>query len=604
MKGKMRSQIGLALAVVGLCFAGAASPVRLDGALGERFDLTVTNNYLKLDLEKDFFAPFRARKDSGGFVGLGKLADAAVHLAWNSEDPKAIARKEEIVGFIIGNQLPDGYTGYFRPQSRMSALWDIHEMGFIIQGLLADWELFGNGKALEAAKRNVDYIIANWKGMPEGWEQTFITDRETTLGFGFGVARLYAATKDEKYRAFLRNERALDGWDQPIVVGRDKMIYGQAYGYLGTCLEQLELYRYDPSERYLRTSRRALDFMVKGDGLLIDGTGGIAECWTDDQDGEGCVGETCMVAFQLLFYDELIRLGVGDPALLGDLMERAILNALFAAQSRDGRRLRYYTPLNGVRKFWNGDLYCCPNNFRRAIGRLPEYVFYAKGADITANLYTACTAELDAGTAKVAIREETDYPKSGKVAFTLEPSVDASFSFNLRVPRWCAKPEVRINGRKVVYPYAPGQILRLPRVWRKGDKVECDFPMEVRTVRGRKRQAGRFAVMRGPVVYAMDTRKVDVFKDMHPWDVQTEMMMDPTRLEYRDGRIFAYVATQNWAVGVADVSVDGKIPDNVRRVELVPFADEDNTLTYFRAPNLNGTVTADDELFKGKPNEK
>ena len=75
------------------------------------------------------------------------------------------------------------------------------------------------------------------------------------------------------------------------------------------------------------------------------------------------------------------------------------------------------------------------------------------------------------------------------------------------------------------------------------------------------------------------------------------MMMDPTRLSYSDGKISAFVSTQNWAVGVDDVSVDGKVPENVRKVELVPFEDEDNTLTYFRAPNIRGSGCVEDELF-------
>ena len=152
----------------------------------------------------------------------------------------------------------------------------------------------------------------------------------------------------------------------------------------------------------------------------------------------------------------------------------------------------------------------------------------------------------------------------------------------------------------MVYPYAPGQILRLPRVWRKGDRVECDFPMEVRTVRGRKRQAGRFAVMRGPVVYALDTHAIDVFKDWAPWDVQTEMMMDPKRLRFEDGALTTYVSTENWAVGVADVSVDGKVPQNVRKVTLIPYCSEKANLTYFRAPDIKGTVKDEDELFGGQ----
>ena len=590
--------LGVVAAAAALGAAPAPS-VKVGGAIGERFELTVRGNFMKLDLERDFFRPFAERRLKGGFIGLGKLADAAVHLAWNSGEADVVARKEKIIDFIVKNQLPDGYTGCLAPEHRMHELWDIHEMGFIIQGLVSDWELFGNRAALEAARRNVDYIIGNWGGMPDNWELKFITDRETTLGFGYGVARLYANTKDERYRRFLRNERALDDWNDPIVIGRDKMIYGQAYGYLGTCLEQLELYSWDPRPEYLRTSRRAFDFMLRGDGLLIDGTGGIAECWTNDQDGEGCVGETCMIAFQLLFYDELLRLGLGDAATIGDMMERAVYNALFAAQSRDGRRLRYYTPLNGTRKFWRDDLYCCPNNFRRAVGRLPEYVFYTNGTSVAANLYTACTATLDAGTTRVSIREETDYPKSGKVKFTFEPEREASFTFKVRVPRWCRSPRATVNGDLVVYKYRPGQMLCIPRVWRRGDVVELDFPMEVRTVRGRKRQSGRFAVMRGPVVYALDTRKVDAFRDWAPYDVQTEMAMDPKQLVYEDGRILAVISTQNWAVGIANFSVDGKNPDNVRRVSLMPFADEDNTLTYFRAPNLEEDVTDEDELFGG-----
>jgi DUF1680 family protein len=573
--------------------------VKLSGAIGHRFDLTLTNNFMKLNLEQDFFKPFVERKLFSGFIGLGKLAEAAVHFAWHSGNPAVIERKDKILKFLADTQEADGYTGCLRPGARMRQLWDLHEMGFIIQGFMSDWELFGSRRSLEAAKRNVEYVMRNWKSMTDNWEITSITDRETTLGLGYSIARLYAATKDERYRLFLRRERSLDDWNDPIVIGRDKMIYGQAYGYLGTCLEQLELYAYDPKERYLETSRRALDFMLRRDGLLINGSGGIAECWTDDQDGEGAVGETCNVAFELMFWDRLINLGVGDKALLGDLMERAVYNALFAAQSADGRRLRYYTPLNGARTYWPNDLYCCPNNFRRAAARLPEYVFYASEAELIANLYTGCSAEIDLGVTRLKVREETDYPKSGKVKFVFDPEKEVCFSFKVRVPRWCRNPVVSINGKKVPYKYKSGTLLNLPKVWGKGDTVELDFPMEVRTVRGRKRQSGRFAVMRGPLVYALDSRSVAAFKDMHPYDSQTQLMMDPKQLVYRDdGRIDAIISTVVYAVGIADVTVDdGRLPVNVCKVSLKPFEDENNTLTYFRAPNIEQDVTEDDELF-------
>ena len=572
--------------------------VKIDGWIGERFNRSLNGNVLKLDLEKDFFPPFEKREAKSGFIGLGKHADALVHYAKNTGDKRVIAEKEKAIGFLIDHQLPNGYTGFFCEAARLGELWDIHEMGFIIQALVADYELFGNEKALIAAKKNVDHILENWPKLPDNWEMTYITDRETMLGFGYSVARLYAVTKEERYREFLRHERALDVWNQPIVLGRGKMIYGQAYGYMGTCLEQLELYQYDPRQRYLECSLRALDFQTKRDGLLINGNGGIAECWTDDQDGEGSVGETCNATFSLLFWDELYRLGVVDRALLGDLMERCIYNGLFAAMSRDGRRLRYYTPLNGEREFWPDDLYCCPNNFRRGMSRLPEYIFYTEGRAVFANLYTACEATLDVEGEKVVIKEETDYPVSGKVKFTFDSPGKRTFAFNVRIPRWAKESVAYINGKKVTYIYKPGEMLSLPKVWKKGDTVELDFAMPVKPVLGRKRQSGRFAVMRGPLVYALNTRTIDVFKEKHPWDVQTMMMMDPKQLEYRDGKIKAVVSTAPMSVGVQDLSVDGeKIPRYIRIVDLVPYEDEDNTLTYFRAPDIKVVVAEDDLLI-------
>ena len=58
--------------------------------------------------------------------------------------------------------------------ARLRALWDLHEMGFILQGLVSDWELFGEKRSLEAARRAADYIMRNWASLPDGWEFNFI----------------------------------------------------------------------------------------------------------------------------------------------------------------------------------------------------------------------------------------------------------------------------------------------------------------------------------------------------------------------------------------------------------------------------------------------
>ena len=559
------------------------SSVELGGALGARFDLTIRENVLKLDVEKDFFAPFVTRREkAGSFIGLGKLADALVHFARNSSNPSVRVLKEKVIAFIVAHQLADGYTGCLEPAERMRALWDTHEMGFILQALVADAELFGNRAALEAARRNADYVISNWNLQPSAGQREEVCDWLRHIGLGYGLLRLSAATSDRRALDFVRREGVCAAWDGPIVLGRGRGVRGHAYAHLATCLEQLQLNRLEPDDRLKAASRRVLGFMTEGDGLLIDGAGGVSECWTDDQDGAGDVGETCMTAYLLMFCRELLEQGVGDEARLGDLLERAVYNALFAAQSADGRQLRYYTPLNGVRKFWTGDLYCCPNNFRRAMSRMPELVFRQRGDTIGVDLYTACRAAFAVNGKSVAIREETDYPATGRVKIVVEQTPDEAFAIAVRVPGWCSRPSVRVCGAPIACE--PGSQLRLSRTWARGDTVELDFPMAIRTVLGRKRQAGRIAILRGPVVHALDTRDIPELKDVHPLDAQAMLTLDPSSL------------TEDGDVVRAAVTVRGV----ARQVRLAPFADENRTLTYFRVPAIQTCGAVDDELLTSR----
>ncbi|MBP5285781.1 MAG: hypothetical protein ILO34_06690, partial [Kiritimatiellae bacterium] len=76
----------------------------------------------------------------------------------------------------------------------------------------------------------------------------------------------------------------------------------------------------------------------------------------------------------------------------------------------------------------------------------------------------------------------------------------------------------------------------------------------------------------------------------HPFDIQKVAMMDPNRLSYADGGIEAFVSTEPFAVGVGPLSGETKIV-------LTPFADPDDTITYFEAPDLEHDVTGEDEIF-------
>jgi hypothetical protein len=66
----------------------------------------------------------------------------------------------------------------------------------------------------------------------------------------------------------------------------------------------------------------------------------------------------------------------------------------------------------------------------------------------------------------------------------VNPRTAAEFPLYLRVPAWCARPALRVNGRAVEAAVNAKGFLRLARRWQKGDRVELTLPMTSRVDKG------------------------------------------------------------------------------------------------------------------------
>jgi alpha-galactosidase len=567
--------------------------VRLAGEIGRRIDLTVKGNLLKIDIEKDFLTPFRGgnytgmNDGSGPFTGLGNLINSTVCLAAYTENEGLLARKKHLVDETIKTQGQDGYIGMLPPGKRTWGLWDIHEQGYIINGLVTDYRLFDEQRSLDAARKLGDYLIRRWPTKPTEWAKQLPCSEDLAVtGFDRNLLMLYAATDDRRYLDFCVQQLKTGEWNLDIIIGRRPPILGHVYSYLSHCLAQLELYRFQPDDKLLGPTRRAIDFMTAKDGMAITGGVGQDECWTNDQNGRGNLGETCATAYQVFFFDSLLRLQ-GDSRW-GDLIERMLYNAAFGAQSPDGRRIRYYTPFEGDRVYFDFDTYCCPNNFRRLMGILPQLIYYRTDKGVAVNMYTTSQVTFDdSNDCSIVVKQETDYPSSGRVTLHVTPSRPATFPLLLRIPRWCAKASVAINGKPSDTPAQIGSFMKIEREWKSGDTVALDLPMEWRIIAGRKTQAGRAAIMRGPVIYTfnpsinpgIDASKID-------------------RLVLISSSIEPVIASDSVRLGGTACRVKGdydKADKAVLTLTLTEFPDPDGKWIYFRLQDSN--VAVDDELL-------
>lgn len=594
--------------------------VKVGGEIGRRIDLAVRKNFLALDLENDFLRLFRHRRpkeqvtrNPDRFKGLGMQIHAAVQFAKYTNDTEVIARKNFLVAETIKTQSPSGYIGVFSEEPDGSQLWHewcTHEAAYIAYGLAEDFRHFGNRPSLEASRRLADYLMANWPGRPK--DPYF-----TTLGAAEACFSLHDLTGEQKYLRFAADEpmgkkfrilpAPLTTWEQAIslerrltaeeIAAEPNLTYGpvdfcHTYRLFERAMMQVRLNRIEPRDNLPLMPRRILRAMTRANkpGMLITGVVGQRERWVENQDGSGRVGENCATVYELWLLDEMARLD-GDLRY-GDIMERALYNTFFASQDPEGRRVRYFTPFSGKREYFDRDAFCCPNNFRRGMGSLPRLVFYRSNGGVAINIYTRSEASLDLGEGvSLQVRQQTDYPSSGRVEITLTPSAPAAFPLRLRIPRWCEAARVAVNGAETgeVKPGLP--YFEIRREWRPGDRVTLEMPMPPRFIKGREMQAGRAALMRGPVVFCLNPERNPGLEAVQLRD----LTLDPGSLAgpfpdssaRPDGVAFRMKA---WSPG-RDLNEPADLT-----VLLTEFPDAGGEEIYFRLPDTG--ISVDDELFE------
>ena len=498
--------------------------VKLGGEIGRRIDVTIENNLLKLDVESDFLAPFKERRqpdlrgqeESLGFyadayrhyVGMGKLIDAAAKFAAYSDNKEVLDFKDGLVRDALECQDSEGYIGFFTEDvDKMWRAWSGHEMSYIIQGLISEWRLFGNHAALAAAERTAEFFIERWSTMPREFSVWLCG---TWGGLDCALVDLLLATGKESYSDFLARSMDVRTVDWMTEYSRFTHLYASTLH----CITQCKLYEKTREKGLLKQSHRIISGLLEHDGLAINGSAGQYESFQDVQDGCGAAFETCSTAYLIRLLHYLLQFE-GD-SLYGDMMERAIYNGLFSAQSPDGRRIRYFSPLEGKRHYFGLDTYCCPNNFRRIIAELPTMVYYRSDDGLSVNLYTESSAELKLATGtSVLLAQRTDYPTSGSVSIELRPCTPAEFTLRLRIPRWCTQSaRVAVNGREWDDEATAGTFLAVRRLWQAGDTVEIDMPMAWRFIAGRRHQSPLGAVMRGPVVFCLSLERNEALRQM------------------------------------------------------------------------------------------
>jgi DUF1680 family protein len=264
-------------------------------------------------------------------------------------------------------------------------------------------------------------------------------------------------------------------------------------------------------EDYLTTARRLWENMVRRRMYVTGGLGAEArqEAFGPDYalPNDGYL-ETC-AAVGAGFFHHNMNLAYGDARYVDEL-ERALYNGVLPGVSLEGNTYFYQNPLEAgprrARWAWHA-CPCCPPMFLKIMGALPGYIYAQEPGGVYVNLFVGSRATLTVNGVKVVLRQTTRYPWDGAVRLAVEPEREAEFTLNVRLPGWCKRPEVRVNGQALAPIEAVRGYARVQRRWRAGDVVGLSLPMPVQRVKAHPKveaNYGRVALQRGPLVYCLE----------------------------------------------------------------------------------------------------
>lgn len=521
-----------------------------------------------------------------------KTIEGASYLLQTYPDPALESYIDSVLVLVAAAQEPDGYlnTSYTmnpaHPHRWMGpGRWDavevlsheFYNLGHMVEGAVAHYRATGKRNFLDIAIRYAD-CVSRAIGDGEG-QRALVPGHQIAE---MALAKLYLATGDKKYldqakffldkRGYTSRKDAYSQAHKPVVEQDEAVGHAVRAAYMYAGMADVAALTGDTA--YIAAVGRIWDNIV-GKKLYI--TGGIGARHDGESFGDAyelpnleAYCETC-AAIGNVYVNHRLFLLHGDSKYY-DVLERTLYNGLISGVSIDGGRFFYPNPLASEgqhqREPWFGCA-CCPSNICRFIPSLPGYLYAVKGHDVYANLYIGGTAKLNVGGRDVTLSQSGDYAGTGRQTITVDANKAGRFTLKLRIPGWArdiVAPgglyafvgnaggyTVKVNGEEVAGALDKGY-LAIDRKWKKGDRVELEFPMEPRFVAARpevEADRGRLAVQRGPLVYCAEWPDNDfafgaaVVNPEMPMTIRSSDMLGgvtiidvPAQLvERRDGRL-------------------------------------------------------------------
>lgn len=570
--------------------------VQLDpeGRLGERFQGNI--NYLRYQHDyygEEMLEAFATRHYSPGKLlervwdgeYAGKWLDAATRTAVNTGDDAQLAMVDAFAASLRQYQQPDGYMGIKLPTDRVlndwEQDWDLWCQWNAMIGLLTHYELRGERASLETASGVGTWIVMTY-GPIEDKNARFFQGRVTgglTRVVVIGqLVRLYRHTANEDLIEFVRQViQHYPPIQQMLSSGEPYLVHPYMLSaVLGGVVEFAQVTR---DYEMLAKVEQVWDELVR-DHLFPTGSLGDREDLSDGplkDTPDSQLQETCATTEWIFFTQSLYA--ITGRVKYAEALEQTSYNALLAAQSADGMKWCYWTPLRYSKHWFHGPTRCCFWSGPRGIARLPQLIYATKGNVIYVNFFETSSATLATDDGEVHVTQDSKFPEIGNSTVTLKTPSGWAGTLRVRVPSWSTDFQVKLNGSLVpndsdVDGYCD---VNLEGSSEHQIEVQFDIPLMLEQLSG-----DNYVMRRGPEVLSIDVRdNIDTWLGADdlisiPADIALEHIKSYRKYQW-PGPTDANGSRRRYGVSLND----GRTSEP-RSVILTPYADAGNEGAAFR----------------------
>jgi len=448
----------------------------------------------------------------GHFVG--HYLSGCAFLIAATGDPAVKAKAGELVAGIAECQQKLDENGYvsafpselFARLDRREKVWaPYYTLHKIMAGLLDMNTQGGNPQALE--------VVVKLAGWVDAWTAARTLDHmQDILNTEFGgmsevLYNLAAVTADARWaKAGDRFQKKI--FITPLALRRDELKGLHANTHMPQVIGAARRYELTSDYRFDNLTRFFFETVSEARTYATGGSGNNEHWLTDAgrlalEKQVSSHHQECCCAYNMMKLTRHLH-SWSPAARLMDYYERNLLNhRLGTIEPGTGRTTYFVSMTPGAWKttctedetFW-----CCTGTAVEEFAKLNDTLYFHDADSLYVNLYASST--LHWKERAVRLRQQTRFPESDRIAFTVEAAPGAPWTLRLRMPAWTTDANtVTVNGKPLDVAGTPGSYLAIRRAWKAGDRVELTLPMRL-TAEPLPDDPTQLAILYGPVVLA------------------------------------------------------------------------------------------------------